>query len=216
MSDLQLRQYVLDELEFEPSVNAAHIGVVAEKGVVTLTGHVGTYAEKVAAVTAAKRVKGVRGIADNVEVRYASDKKTSDDEIARRAIDILGWDSLVPSDSIQVTVRDGFVTLTGTADWYYQKTTAEQDVQKLTGVRSVINNIEIKPRVHAGDIKRNIEDALRRHAEVEAKGIRVTVKDGDRVVLEGKVDNWDEASAVEKAAWSAAGVKAVEDRLSVG
>ncbi len=216
MNDLQLRQYVLDELEFEPSVNAAHIGVAAEKGVVTLTGHVGTYAEKVAAVTATKRVKGVRGIADDIEVRYASEKKTSDDEIAKRALDILGWDLLVPSGSIQVTVRDGFVTLTGTADWYYQKTTAEQDVQKLTGVRSVINNIEIKPRARAGDIKRNIDDALRRHAELEARGIRVTVKDGDRVLLEGKVDNWDEAAAVEKAAWSAAGVKAVEDRLSVG
>lgn len=216
MNDLQLRQYVLDELEFEPSVNAAHIGVAADVGVMTLTGHVGTYAQKIAAVGAAKRVKGVRGIADDIEVRYAFDKKTSDDEIAKRAVDILAWDSLVPSGSIQVTVRDGLVTLSGTADWFYQKTTAEQDVQNLTGVRSVINNIEIKPRARAGDIKRNIEDALRRHAEIEAKGIRVTVKDGDRVVIEGKVDNWDEAAAVEKAAWSAAGVKAVEDRLLVG
>lgn len=216
MSELQLRQDVLDELEFEPSVNAAHIGVTVDKAVVTLSGHVGGYAEKLAAVTATRRIKGVRAIADEIEVRYPSDKKTSDDEIAKRALDILGWDTLVPSASIQVMVRDGWVTLTGSVDWYYQNKNAEDDVRKLSGVRGVINNIEIKPRVQAEDVKRKIEGALKRHAEIEANAIRITVRDGNKVLLEGKVDNWDERFAVENAAWSAPGVKAVEDRLAVG
>jgi osmotically-inducible protein OsmY len=215
MGELQLRQDVLDELEFEPSVNSAHIGVAVERGVVTLSGHVGSYAEKMAAMAAARRVKGVRAIADEIEVRYPSAKKTSDDEIAKRAIDILGWDTTVPSASIQVIVRDGWVTLSGKVDWYYQKKAAEDDVRKLSGVRGVINNIEIRPHVKAEDVKRKIEDALKRHAEVEAKGIQVTVLDNDKVILEGKVDTWDERYAVETAAWSAPGVKSVEDRLAL-
>lgn len=216
MSELQLRQDILDELEFEPSVNAAHIGVAVKNGVVTLTSHVGSYTERLAAVAAVRRIKGVRGIADNIEVRYASDKKTSDDEIAKKAIDILGWDTVVPSGSVQVMVRDGWVTLSGNVDWFYQKNAAEADVRKLSGVVSVINNIEIKPRVKPEDIKRKIEAALKRHAEIEAKSIRVTVRDNDKVVLEGKVDNWEGRRAVENAAWSAAGVKSVDDRLAIG
>jgi osmotically-inducible protein OsmY len=216
MSELQLRQDVLDELEFEPSINAAHIGVAAENGVVTLSGHVSTYAEKTTAVAAARRVRGVRAIADEIEVRYPSGKKTADDEIAKRAVDILGWDTMVPSGAIQVTVRDGSLILTGKVDWYYQKKAAEDAVRKLSGVRGVINNIEIKPHVKAEDVKRKIEDALKRHAEVEAKAIRVTVTGNDKVLLEGKVDNWDERFAVENAAWSAPGVRSVEDRLAIG
>ena len=215
MSDLQLHQDILEELEYEPSVNAAHIGVVADNGVVTLSGHVGTYAEKTAAIAAVRRLKGVKAIADEIEVRYASDKKTADDEIAKRAIDILGWDTMVPSGSIQVRIRDGLVTLSGSVDWYYQKKVAEEDVRKLSGVRGVVNDIEIKPRVHASDVKRKIEDALRRRTEIEAKGVRVTVRDNSKVLLEGKVDNWDERYAVEDAAWSAPGVTSVEDRLTL-
>jgi osmotically-inducible protein OsmY len=215
MSDLQLRKDVLDELEYEPSVNAAHIGVAVDKGIVTLSGHVSSYAEKTTAVAVVRRVKGVRAIADEVEVRYPSDKKTADDEIAKRAIDILSWDTMVPRDSIQVTVRDGLVALSGNVDWYYQKTVAEEDVRKLSGVRGVIDNIEIRPRIRADDVKRKIEDALRRHAEVEARLVRVTVVDNDKVLLEGQVDNWDERRAVEQAAWSAPGVRSVDDRLTI-
>jgi osmotically-inducible protein OsmY len=183
---------------------------------VTLSGHVSTYAEKTTAVAAARRVRGVRAIADEIEVRYPSGKKTADDEIAKRAVDILGWDTMVPSGAIQVTVRDGSLILTGKVDWYYQKKAAEDAVRKLSGVRGVINNIEIKPHVKAEDVKRKIEDALKRHAEVEAKAIRVTVTANDKVLLEGKVDNWDERFAVENAAWSAPGVRSVEDRLAIG
>jgi osmotically-inducible protein OsmY len=216
MSELQLRQDILDELEFEPSVEAAHIGVAVDKGVVSLTGHVGSYAEKLAAVAAVRRIKGVRAIADELQIRYPSDKKTRDDEIAGRAVNILGWDVVVPSGSIQVIVRDGWVTLTGNADWYYQKQAAEEDVRRLSGVQGVINNIAIKPHAKAEDVKRKIEDALKRHTDIEAKGIRVTVRENDRVLLEGKVDNWYERSEVENAAWSAPGVKWVEDRLTIG
>ena len=213
MSELQLRQDVVDELEYEPSVDAAHIGVAVDKGVVTLTGHVATYAEKQAAIAAVRRVKGVRAIAEEIEVRYPLDKKTSDDEIAQRAIDILGWDMMVPSDSIQVMVHNGWVTLTGNVDWHYQKKQAEEDVRKLSGVRGVTNTIEIKPSVQAEDVKRKIEEALKRHAEIEASAIRVTVRERNKVLLEGKVGSWDERNAVENAAWSAPGVKSVEDRM---
>jgi osmotically-inducible protein OsmY len=214
MSDLQLRKDVLDGLEYEPSVNAAHIGVAIDKGIATLSGHVASYAEKIAAIAAARRVKGVRGIADEIDVRYPSDKKTSDDEIAKRAADILSWDTMVPKGCVQATVRDGLVILTGNVDWYYQKTVAEEDVRKLSGVRGVIDNVEIRPRVQAENVRRQIEQALKRHADLEAKAIRVTVND-NKVVLEGTVDSWDELRAVEKAAWSAPGVKSVEGRLTI-
>jgi osmotically-inducible protein OsmY len=176
---------------------------------------VGSYAQKLAALSAVRRVKGVHGIADEIEVRYSSDEKTSDDEIASRAINVLSWDSVVPSNAIQVTVRDGLVTLTGKVDWYYQKSSAERDVRKLSGVRGVVNNIEIEPHAKAENVKRKIEDALKRHAEVEAEDIRVTVRDDSEVLLEGKVQSWDEKVAVENAAWSVPGVKNVRDRLTL-
>ena len=213
MGDLQLRQNVVDELEYEPSVDAAHIGVAVDKGVVTLTGHVASYAEKQTAIAAVRRIKGVRAIAEEMEVRYPSGKKTSDDEIAKRAIDILDWDTMVPNGSIQVMVRDGWVTLTGSVDWHYQKKHAEEDIRKLSGVRGVINNIEIEPNAQAEDVKRKIEQALKRHAEIEANAIQVTVPERNKVVLEGKVGSWDQRHAVENAAWSAPGVKSVEDRM---
>lgn len=214
MNEVKLRDDILDELGYEPIVDAAHIGVAVDQDVVTLTGHVGSYAQKLAAISAVRRVKGVHGIADEIEVRYSSDAKASDDEIARRAINVLSWDSVVPSNAIQVTVRDGLVTLTGKVNWYYQKSSAERDVRKLSGVRSIVNNIEIEPHAKADNVKRKIEAALKRHAEIEAKDIRVTVRD-DQVLLEGKVRNWDEKFAVENAAWSAPGVKSVKDRLTI-
>lgn len=215
MSELKLRDDILDELAYEPIVEPAHIGVAVDQDVVTLTGHVASYAEKLAAISAVRRVKGVHGIADEIEVRYSSDEKTSDDEIAKRVINVLSWDSVIPSNAIQVTVRDGLVILTGKVNWYYQKSSAERDVRALSGVRSVVNNIEIEPHAKPENVKKKIEAALRRHAEIEAKDIRVTVRDDDEVLLEGKVRNWDEKFAVENAAWSASGVKNVRDKLTI-
>ncbi|MGE4063244.1 MAG: BON domain-containing protein [Rhodospirillaceae bacterium] len=215
MTDMTLRQNVLDELVWEPSVNAADIGVTAKDGVITLFGHVSSYEEKLQAVKAARRIKGVRAIADDIEVRHAFDKKTSDDEIAKRALSILKWDATIPAERIAVTVRDGWVTLGGDVEWQYQRGSAEDDIRKLSGVRGVTNSIAIKPQLHSEDIQQKIEAALKRRAELESHGIRVSVESGNRVVLEGKVDNWDERFAVENAAWSAAGVKSVVSRLHI-
>jgi osmotically-inducible protein OsmY len=216
MSDLELRQDILDELEYEPSVDAAHIGATVEKGVVTLSGHVATYAEKIAAVAAARRVKGIRAIVDHIETRYPSVKMTSDDAIAQRAANILEWDTLVPGKSIQVMVHDGFVTLSGNVAWHYQKTSAEDDVRKLVGVRGVVNDIEVRPpsSPQMDDIKAKLENALKRHAEIEANAIRVTVHNS-KVVLDGRVNSLSGKLAVENAAWSVPGVRFVEDHLTV-
>ena len=214
MSDKTLQQAVMDELEWEPSVGAQHIGVAVEDGVVTLTGHVGSYIERLAAEKAVKRVKGVRAIAEEIEVRFANDKKTSDDQIARRSLDVIAWDSTIPKDKIQIKVQNGFVTLTGEVDWFYQRDDAEAAVRKLTGVKGLSNEIKVKPQVRGTDIKQRIETALRRNAEVEADAIKVTVLDG-RVILDGKVKAWYERELAERTAWSAPGVVSVEDRISI-
>lgn len=215
MNDTALRQDVIDEIDFEPSVNAAHIGVAVDDGVVTLSGHVSSYAEKMAAEQAAKRVKGVRAIAQEIEVRYPNDLKTADDEIAKRALNILRWSAVVPKDAVQIRVQDGWVTLSGQLDWQFQRTAAESDVRKLSGVAGVFNNITIKAHVQTGDVKRKIEDALRRSSEVEAQGIHVSLLGDGKVALDGKVHDWQEWDAVSRAAWSAPGVTSVEDRLSI-
>jgi hyperosmotically inducible protein len=214
MTDSQLRQDIIDEFEFDPTFDGEHIGVAVDKNVVSLTGHVTSYAQKVAAISATRRVKGVRAIAENIEVRYPFQTKMADDQIAKRAMDLLKWDVLVP-DTVDVLVQDGWVTLSGHVNWFYEKTAAEDDVRKLSGVQGVTNNISIKPRVEASNIKTKIELALKRHAEVEANAIRVTVQDGNKVILDGKVDNWDERRAAENAAWSAPGVAFVEDHLTI-
>ena len=185
ISDLQLRQDVLDELEFEPSVNAAHIGVAANRGIVTLTGFVTSYAEKAAAERAARRVKGVKAIAEEIEVRLPSDTKRADDEIAARAVDILKWQVGVPADRIRVKLEKGVVTLTGEVDWQFQKTEADHVVHKLSGVVDVVNQIRVTSPVHAFEVKEKIEKALQRTAELEAS--RITVEtEGGRVILKGK------------------------------
>jgi osmotically-inducible protein OsmY len=214
MDDKTLRQNIIDELDFEPSINAAHIGIAAEKGVVTLTGHVGSYAEKIAAEDAVKRIKGVKAIAQEIEVRYPSAERRSDDEIAKRALDTLAWNVTVPNERIQVKVQKGWITLSGEVDWYYQKQAAENSVRKLSGVIEVSNQITLKETVQRADVKRRIENALKRHAEVEADNIRVAVADG-KVTLEGKVKAWHERQIAEQAAWAAGGVRAVDDRLYV-
>jgi osmotically-inducible protein OsmY len=214
MNDITLRQDILDELEFEPSINAANIGVAVEYGVVTLTGHVGSYAEKVRAERVVQRVKGVRGVAQEIEVRYPGSKKSADDEIAKRALKIIAWDTTVPSDKIQVKVQQGWITLSGDVEWYFQRDSVERAVRKLSGVLGVTNLITVRPHVDASNIKHRIEDALKRNALVEANAIRVAVT-GSKVTLEGKVHAWHERDMVERAAWSAPGVSAVEDRLTI-
>jgi osmotically-inducible protein OsmY len=214
MSDKWLRQSIVDELDFDPSVSGTHIGVAVEDGVVTLTGHVGSYAEKIAAERAVQRVKGVRAIAEEIKVRYPSDKKMADDQIAKRALDILAWDTTIPKDKIQVKVQDGWVTLSGDVDWNFQKTDAQRTVRRLSGVVGISNSINVKPRVSVDDVKGRIEKALKRSAELDANTIRVTAA-GGKVTLEGRVKAWYERDLAEKTAWAVPGVTFVEDRIQI-
>ncbi len=215
MNDLALRQDVLDELQFEPSIDAANIGVAVEKGVVSLSGHVGSYAEKSAASSAVRRVRGVRAIADEIEVRYPGRKMHADDEIASRALDIIEWDTALPDGAIDVQVRRGWVTLSGEVPWHFQRIAAENAVMKLGGVIGVSNRLTIRPSATVSNIRGRIEEALRRNAEVGASRIQVDIKDG-RVALEGAVHAWSERSAAEHAVWSVPGVTAVENHLTIG
>lgn len=215
MDDIILRQNIIDELEFEPSIDAAHIGIAAEDGVVTLTGHVSTYAEKNKIADVVCGVKGVRGIAQEIEVRLRGEHRTADDEIAKRALSVLGWNTVIPEGAVLVKVQDAVVTLTGDVEWNYQRNAAAEAVRGLSGVVEVCNNIEVKPQPTPFDIKKRIEDALKRAAEIEAKGIAVDVDGFGRVKLEGRVNAWSERNAIERAAWSAPGVKMVDDRIIV-
>lgn len=214
MDDKDLRNLILAELDWDPSFDAADIGVVVADGVVTLTGHVGTYAEKLAVERATARVKGVRAIAQEIEIRSPSLKKTADDEIAKRALDILMWTVTVPHERIKVKVQAGFVTLSGDVEWQYQREAAEDAVRRLGGVTGVSNLVTLKPRPGSADIKRKIEDALRRTAETEAGKIQVTVVDG-KVTLDGQVRAYFERNVIERAAWAAPGVREVHDRVQV-
>ncbi|ALI05114.1 BON domain-containing protein [Pseudomonas sp. FW306-02-F02-AA] len=214
MNDLSLRQTILDELEFQPDIDAANIGVAVDKGVVTLSGHVRTYAQKIAAEQAVKRIKGVRALAEEIQVRLDPGEGTADDTIATRALKIIAWSSDVPIDTIKVIVQKGWVTLEGKVDWQYQKETVERAVRKLSGVVGVDNRLTLYPRVEVADIQHRIEEALKRNAEVDAKGIHVKV-DGDVVKLEGRVHLWRERQIATRAAWSVPGVRAVEDHLLI-
>lgn len=214
MNDITLRQNILDELEFEPKVDAAEIGVTARDGVITLTGHVGTYAEKDAAEKAARRVKGVRAIAQEIDVQILGPRRTDDDDIARRAVKMVDWNISIPKQMVQIRVCKGVVTLTGKVEWQYQKNAAAAAVRDLAGVVGVSNLIEVVPGISADDVKRRIENALGRDAELEAQAILVEVS-GGKVTLKGNVRTLFERRAAERAAWSAPGVYALDDQLSI-
>ena len=156
MTDQSLKQTVLDELAWEPSVSEAHIGVTARGGVVTLTGHVGSYAEKCAAEHAAGRVAGVKAITEELEIRYSNGVGHGDEDIAKQALNVLAWDLSVPKDKVKIKVEKGWITLSGDVNWYYQKNAAETDVRKLLGVMGVSNQITIKPSVEASDVQKKI------------------------------------------------------------
>ena len=215
MNDFELKQDVLDELRFDPQLDSAHIGVVAEDGVVTLTGHVYSYSEKLAAERATRRVKGVRAVAEEIEVRVPNQTRIADDEIARRVADILKLDSTIPNDEISITVHDGWVTLGGEVEWQFQRLAALKQVGKLSGLMGVINNITLNKRAQSADIGRQIEEALRRNARVDWREIKVSVPDGGKVILDGDVHGWDPCHVAEEIAWSVPGVASVDNRITV-
>ncbi|VVP97355.1 BON domain-containing protein [Pseudomonas fluorescens] len=214
MNDLSLRKTILEELEFQPDIDAANIGVAVDNGVVTLTGHVTNYAQKVRAERAVKAVKGVRALAEEIQVRLDKGAGTADDTIANRALNIIDWSADVPVGAVKVIVENGWVSLEGQVDWQYQKETAERAVRKLSGVVGVDNRLTLRPRVDVVDIQQRIEEALKRNAEVDAKGIHIKVE-GSVVKLEGKVHLWRERQIAERAAWSVPGVNKVEDHLLI-
>jgi osmotically-inducible protein OsmY len=212
-NDAELKQDVEMELRWEPSVHAEQIGVSVKNGVVELDGHVDSFYEKWNAERAAERVASVQAVASEIKVDLPSSAARTDEDIARTAMLHLEWNYSVP-DTVKVKVTDGWVTLEGNSDWQYQKEAAEDAVRPLKGVKGVINQITVKPRVTASDIKVKIEEALKRNAATDAGKIRVEAS-GGAVTLRGQVKSWTERVAAEHAAWSAPGVNKVDDQILI-
>ena len=213
-TDIQIRKDVIAELDFDPRLDAEAIGVTVEHGVVTLTGHVPNYAQKVAAENAAKRVSRVRGVAQDIEVRFAASSPHDDTEIAERAANILSWNVFQPKDGVKVRVEKGWVTLRGEVTWNYQRADAESAIRRLTGVIGVSNLITVRANVAPNDIKRRITTALHRNAQLDATSVDVVVE-GGKVTLNGKVRSLVDRDIAETAAWATPGVMQVTDNILV-
>lgn len=212
-SDGQLQHDVMAELEWEPSVDHADIGVAVHDGVVTLSGYVKSYPEKLAAEKAARRVAGVRAIAEDIKVRFPSERKLADHEIAKRITDLFSWNVSIPDDHISVKVEQGWVTLTGTVDWFYQANEARKAAGRINGVAGINNQIEVRRLPVASNVKERILAALKRQAELDSAVTVIT--DGTKVRLGGRVRAWNERGIAERAAWAAPGVTEVEDNIVV-
>lgn len=211
-TDIQLQRDVEDELAWEPSVDHASIGVGVRGGVVTLSGLVRSYAEKLAAEKASRRVSGVRAIADELKVRYPSDPKTDDAEIAKRIADIFAWDALIPADDIQICVEHGWVTLQGKVPFHYQMEAARKAAGRISGVLGISNLIKVERDASAADVHERIQAAFKRQADLDSSQVTVQAS-GGKVTLGGKVKAWHERQVAERAAWAAPGVTMVEDQI---
>ncbi|MHB1550687.1 MAG: BON domain-containing protein [Vulcanimicrobiaceae bacterium] len=210
----ELRDDVLAELDLDPQVDSSRIGVAVQDGIVTLTGKIPTLSAKWAAEEAVGRVKGVRGIAQEMEIDLPATHVRDDSDIARAAAEALAWDSTL-SSPIQVRVQDGRVTLRGEVEWHYQRTEAEQVVRRLVGVREIIDLLTLRPSVSAGDIRAHIQRAFHRFAQFDANRIKIHT-DGGTVTLTGSVPTWFERNRAWQAAWTVPGVAKVENRITVG
>ena len=211
-TDEEIQQAVLAELKWDARIQPNEIGVSVKDGVVTLTGWVDSFLKKWDAEEAAHRVAGVRAVANDIEIRLATER--TDADIAAAAVDALEWDAFVPSGKVQVTVSKGWITLRGEVEWQYQKNDAERVVRRLAGVKGVTNLIEVKPRVTPSDLKKKIEDALVRNAQLDASKITVEIQ-GSKAILRGTVRSWAEKQQAERTAWSAPGITQVENRITL-
>ncbi|HYR06315.1 MAG TPA: BON domain-containing protein [Longimicrobium sp.] len=210
----ELKTDVMDELMFEPSVDETGIGVAVHDGVVTLAGHVKSYAEKMAAERAVKRVDGVQGIANDLAVELWPGFQHDDTDIAQAAVHALRWNTWLPENSVTVTVKDGWLTLEGSMPWQYQKQEALLAVQHLQGVKGVTNQIVVKPSLQASQVERRIQSAFQRAASLDARKVHVETA-GSVAILRGTVRSWAEHEDAERAAWSVPGVTAVRNELEI-
>jgi len=214
-ADSNLQKLVLAELAWEPSVTAGHIGVTAKGGMVTLTGHVETYVQKFAAERAVRRIKGVKAVAEEIEVRLPSGLSDADDDIASAAAQRLEWNVALPRNAIIAKVEKGWVTLTGEVGWHYQKEDAEHDVRGLRGVIGVTNHIALTPRVNVANLSDEIQFALGRSWMFDSEAVHVRAE-GGKVFLTGSVPSWHDRNLVSTTAWSAPGTTEVWNELSIG
>lgn len=213
-SDSELKRDLENELQWEPSVNETHIGVTVKGGVVTLTGHVPSYAEKCGAEKAAKRVYGVKAVADELDVKLLGSNKHTDEDIAQACVSAFKSSYSVPDEKIKVVVSNGWVTLEGEVEWQYQREAAMNAVRYLAGVAGVSNSITVKAPVSPSDVKNKIEAAFKRSAEIDARRVSVEAQAG-KVILHGSVRSWAERDEAQQAAWAAPGVTAVDNQLAV-
>lgn len=213
-TDTELKNDVLSELKYEPSVKVSDIGVLVKDGTVTLNGYATSYSEKWEAVNATKRVAGVKAIADDIEIQLPDSYHRTDGDIATAALNQIGWSTTVPTETVMVTVDKGWITLEGEVEWWYQKNAVERVVRYMSGVKGVTNSISISPKVTKKEVETDIKSAFKRSAMLDAKHIRVEIS-GNTVVLHGQVRNYSEYDEAERVAWSEPGVSYVDNRLSV-
>jgi osmotically-inducible protein OsmY len=213
-SDMELQHDVMEELEWEPSIDAAKIGVTAEVGVVTLSGSVPIYADKVEAERIAKSIGGVKAVANEIEVHIPGKSERNDTDIASAARNALKWHTSIPDDKVKVTVRDGWITLEGQVEWQYQRDAARDAVRFLAGVKGVTNSITLAAKPKPKDVRARIELAFKRSAQIDANHVRIEAHDGT-IVLKGRVSSWSERAEAERVAWTAPGVTVVDNRLAV-